>query len=65
MYNETDDITITITPKNPDSKWVAIDENNNVIAEGIEASEVIKEAKKKNVEFTLMFVPKEGSSYLF
>ncbi len=62
---KTDDDTITITPKNPDSKWVAIDSDNKIIAEGIEAGEVIEKAKESKVEFTLLFIPQKGNTYLF
>lgn len=65
MFNTENDITFTITPKNPESKWVALDQDNNIIAEGKEPGDVIEEAKKTGVEFTLMFVPQKGNTYLF
>jgi hypothetical protein len=65
MNWSADDNTITITPKNPESRWVALDENDNIISEGKTPEEVIKEAKKKSADYFLMFIPEEGNTYIF
>lgn len=64
MLELTDD-TITIAPKDPKSKWVALDNSNSIIAEGENPNEVIAEAQKTGKEFTIMFVPKKGNTYIF
>ena len=60
-----DDITIAIKPKNPDTQWVTLDESNNIISEGKTPDEAIELAKKKTDNFTVLFVPKKGSTYIF
>lgn len=65
MYNTDDDITITIKPKNPESNWAAVDETGKMISEGKTPAEAIKEAKKIADNFSIIFVPKEGKSYIF
>ena len=65
MFDTDDDITITITPKNPESRWVTLDDNNNIISEGITPDEAIEMAKKTGKEYTLMFVPEQGNTYIF
>ena len=62
---ELEDITITITPQNPETRWVAIDKDNNIISEGKTAGDAIKDAKKTGKEFTLMFIPLKGNTYIF
>jgi len=57
--------TMTITPKNPDTKWVALDANDNIISEGKTPEEVVDKAKNVSGEFFLMFVPQEGTTYIF
>lgn len=65
MYNTEDDITITIKPKNPDSNWVTVDEQGKMISEGKTPADAIEGAKKITDNFSLIFVPKEGESYIF
>jgi hypothetical protein len=65
MYNTEDDITITIKPKNPDSNWVTVDDKGNMISEGKTPAEAIEKAKKISDNFSVIFVPKEGESYIF
>ena len=65
MFDTENDITITIKPKNPESRWVALDEDNNIISEGKTPNEVIEAAKQKNNNFSVMFVPIEGNTYIF
>ena len=59
------DISIEVSPKNPDSKWVTIDSNNKIISEGKTPEKTVEEAKKVSDDFFLMFVPQEGHSYIF
>ena len=65
MFETANDITITITPKNPESRWVTLDEDNNIISEGKTPGEAIEIAKKIGKTFTIMFVPLEGNTYIF
>ncbi len=64
MYNSNDDITITVNPKKKDSNWVAVNENGKMVAEGKTPAEVTEEAKKVCDNFSLIFVPKEGNTYI-
>ena len=65
MYTTDDDITITVKPKNPESNWVTVDESGNMISEGITPAEAIEAAKKITDNFSVIFIPKEGKSYIF
>jgi len=61
----TNDIAMIVTPKNPDSRWVALDSNDKVISEGINPSEVISEANKISNDYFIMYLPIEGNTYIF
>ena len=65
MFETDNDITITITPKNPETRWVTLDDDNNIISEGKTPDEAIEAAKKTGKSFTVMFVPVEGNTYIF
>jgi hypothetical protein len=65
MFNDNNDTIIMPKPKNPDSRWMTIDENDNLLSEGKTPDEAIKLAKEKTDNFTVLFVPKEGSTYIF
>ena len=65
MFDTDNDITITITPTNPDTRWVTLDENNNIISEGVTPGEAIEKAKEMGKSYTLMFVPEKGNTYIF
>jgi hypothetical protein len=65
MFQTDNDITITISPKNPESRWVALDQDNKILSEGKTPGEAIEAAKETGKEFTLMFVPLEGNTYIF
>jgi hypothetical protein len=65
MFETDNDITITIKPKNPDSRWITVDENGKMISEGQTPQEAIAIAKKISDSFSVIFVPKEGSTYIF
>jgi hypothetical protein len=56
---------IEVSPKNPNTNWVALDKLYNILAEGETPEEVIGKAQQITNEFTLMFTPKEGSTYIF
>lgn len=62
---ETNTITMVVSPKNPDSRWVALDFNNSIISEGKTPQEVKVMADEKAKEYFLMFVPVEGNTYVF
>lgn len=64
MKNEQN-LTMIVSPQNPDSRWVALDNNNKIIIEGIEPSDVITNAEKITKDFCMMFIPKPGVSYVF
>lgn len=65
MYNTEDEITINIKTQNPDSNWVTVDEHGKMISEGKTPAEAIEKAKKISDNFSVIFVPKEGESYIF
>ena len=56
---------INITPKNPESNWLTIGENNNLISEGKTPNEAIELATKITNNFSLIFVPKKDITYIF
>ena len=64
---KTTTIEPTIVPKDKDSRWVALDmfDGDKIIAEGKEPGEVTEKAKKTDKQFMLMFVPKQGETYIF
>lgn len=63
--SNTEDITLVVSPKSPDTRWVAIDENDSIIAEGKTPGEAIKKAKEIGGAYTLMFVPEVDNTYFF
>jgi len=62
---DTNNNPFIVTPKNPDSRWIALDSNDAVISEGKTPFETIQEAEKITQEYALMFVPIEGNSCFF
>jgi len=58
---------MVIKPKSLESRWVALDmfETDKIIAEGKEPTVVTDEAIKTGKEFMLLFVPKQGETYIF
>ncbi len=65
MFDTDNDTIVIPKPKNPDSRWITVDENDNLISEGKTPEEAIEIAKKKTDNYTVLFVPKEGSTYIF
>ncbi len=65
MFETDHDITITISPKDRESRWVTLDEDNNILSEGKTPGEAIEAAKQTGKSYTLMFVPLEGNTYIF
>jgi hypothetical protein len=58
--------TFSVSPKDPDSRWVALSSENIIISEGKNPTQVLKEAKEKSSENVfMMFVPKKGTTYIF
>ena len=51
-------------PKKKESRWVAIDFNNKIIAEGSQPDKVREEALKISENFMLAFVPIDGATYV-
>ena len=61
---DIDELKIEI--KNKDSRWIALDiVSNSVISEGITPEEATIRAESISNNFMLMFVPKEGETYIF
>lgn len=60
-----EEIPITVSPKSPDSRWVALDSNDKIIAEGKTPEFVVKEAEKRSDNFIIMYIPIEGNTYIF
>ncbi|MDQ3682654.1 MAG: hypothetical protein M3352_06230, partial [Bacteroidota bacterium] len=63
MFDTNNDTIIIPKPTNPDSRWMTLDENDNLLSEGKTPEEAIKIAKDKTDNFIVLFVPKEGSTY--
>lgn len=57
--------TIKLKPKSIHTRWVALDINNKIIAEGVKPETVREKAEKITDVFFLMYVPKEGEKYIF
>jgi hypothetical protein len=55
---------IIVRPKNPNMRWVAIDNNYKIISEGRTPQSAANKATKKGLNFYLLFVPKPGRSYV-
>lgn len=65
IMNRTEEIPTTISPTNPNSRWVALDNNDKIISEGETPITVIEAAEKKTADYIIMYVPKEGTTYIF
>ncbi|TFH12763.1 MAG: hypothetical protein E4H02_12830 [Lentisphaerales bacterium] len=59
--------TVNISVRNKNSRYVALDlrKQNEVIAEGRTAASVADKARKTGRQFSMMFVPKRGKTYVF
>ena len=59
--------TVNISVRNKNSRYVALDlrKQNEVIAEGRTAAAVADKARKMGRQFSMMFVPKRGKTYVF
>lgn len=56
---------LTISPTKPDTKWVALNNADEIIAEGKTPEETMEKAKKISNDFSLVFTPLEGNTYIF
>ena len=56
---------LTITPHNPKTRWVALDNNDKIISEGETPVIVSEDARKKTNDFSIMFIPTAGNTYIF
>ena len=54
-----------VSPKNKDSRWVALDSNDNIVYEGESPKNVLFEASKITDNPFLVFIPKSGETYIF
>ena len=59
------DLVFSVNPKSHDSCWVALDIDSKLISEGKTPEEATDKAKRITDIFFLMFVPKQGVSYIF
>ncbi len=59
------EFTLTVNPKCPDSRWIALDFKKELISEGKTPEEATSKAKVLTDKFILMFVPEAGVSYIF
>jgi hypothetical protein len=60
-----EDLTTMVSPKNPESQWITVDESGKLISEGKTPDEAISIAEKITSNFTVVFVPKQGNTYIF
>ncbi len=63
--SEAKELIMTVSPNSPESRWVALGDNDAIISEGRTPNEVMERAKRLSNNFILMFVPIEGASYIF
>ena len=63
--NKSESTSLVVSPKSPETRWVALGNNDSIISEGKTPGEAIEEAKKVTEDYTLMFVPMEGSACFF
>jgi len=54
---------IELKPKNPHSRWVALDARNQIIAEGKNPEAVERKAIQLTDVYFLMYLPKKGLIY--
>ena len=64
MTEQVNHITMP-KPTNPNSRWMTVDNNENLISEGITPEEAVTKAKLKTENFIIVFVPQENSTYIF
>ena len=62
---QANDIMLAITPKNPKTKWVALDSNDKIISEGETPVIVANDARKLTDDFSIMFIPTPGHTYIY
>lgn len=55
----------SITPKDPKTTWVALDNKSVIIAEGNTPVSVSEQAKHKTEDFSIMFIPSIGHTYIY
>jgi len=57
---------VTISTKDPKSRWAAVDINNKVLFEGMDIEKVIEEAKLFNIkDYFLTWIPEPNTNYYF
>jgi hypothetical protein len=55
----------SIKPRHPRTRWVALDFDNNIIAEGMKGETVIKKAEKITDKYIMAWVEREGEIFIF
>jgi hypothetical protein len=61
----SNEIMVAITPKNSKTKWVALDDKDRIISEGDSPVMVANDAIKQTDDFSIMFIPAPGHTYIF
>ena len=57
--NNTDYTDLVVLPKNPETRWVALGDDDAIISEGKTPDEAIEKAKEIAENYTLLYVPME------
>jgi len=65
MTNNAYDTVTMPKPNNPQSRWMTIDQSENLISEGLTPEEAVQKAKAITDNFIIVFVPLENSTYIF
>jgi late competence protein required for DNA uptake (superfamily II DNA/RNA helicase) len=64
---KTNPKTLIVTPTKEDSRWVAISDSNQLLAEGKTPNDVFSIINKQDKPENpfLMFIPQKGVTYIF
>lgn len=65
MKAKKDETVLTISPKSPETKWVALNNEDKIIAEEKIPEEAINKAKKITDDFVIVFIPSKENNYVF
>lgn len=65
MNTEKEETILMVSPEHPETRWVALNSENIIIAEGKVPEEAIAKAKTITDDFVIMFIPDEENNYVF